>query len=229
LDSLRESARNLSTVARTVSLVSIVLVALFVCGCSGPRSSAHPSTTQKLKTVGPRFVAVPAAFVAECRSTARAVGYPVPCPMRLPQGLTETGVNGPTGCALHIIGPGGVGGCAKSWRGWVVGSGTTPEEHLVIVASPHPLRNDAKVVNGPAWYPRARVRPLSWVTINGWRMRVVFVPPETNDGSAFAHHVVLIWTVGQHTYAVGFHDFKGPRPTLLLDKTVAIHISLVGP
>jgi hypothetical protein len=44
------------------------------------------------------------------------------------------------------------------------------------------------------------------VTIKGWRMRAVFVPEETNGGSAFMHHVVLIWTVGQHTYGVGFHD-----------------------
>ena len=34
-------------------------------------------------------------------------------------------------------------------------------------------------------------------------MRAVFVPPETNDGSAFMHHVVMIWTVGQQTYGSG--------------------------
>jgi hypothetical protein len=215
--------------ARMAPLVPIALAALFVCGCSVSPSSAHPPTTQNLKTGGLRFVSAPAALVAECRSTARAVKYPVPCPMRLPQGLTETGVNGPTACALHIIGPGGVGGCAKSWRGWVVGSGTTPDEHLVIVASPHRLPNDAKVVNGPAWYRSARVRPLSWVTINDWRMHVVFVPPKTNDGSAFANHVVLIWTVGNHTYGVGFHDINGIHQTLLLDEQLAKHIRLVGP
>ena len=52
----------------------------------------------------------------------------------------------------------------------------------------------------------ARSAGLAWVTVRGWRMRAVFVPPETNDGSAFMHHVVLIWTVGQHTDGVGFHD-----------------------
>jgi hypothetical protein len=56
----------------------------------------------------------------------------------------------------------------------------------VIVASPRAIRDYAKVVNGPAWYPGARVRPLRWMTLNGWRMRAVYVPPETNDGSAFA-------------------------------------------
>lgn len=138
-------------------------------------------------------------------------------------------MNGPTVCGLHIIGPGGVGGCAKSWRGWVVGSSTTPNEHLVITASPTPLRNYAKVVNGPAWYPKARVKPLTRLTINGWRTRAVFVPQATNDGSAFAHHVVLIWTVGQNTYGVGFHDVRGIQPTLKLDEELVGSMRLVGP
>jgi hypothetical protein len=60
-------------------------------------------------------------------------------------------------------------------------------------------------------------------------MRVVFVPPATNEGSAFAQHVVLIWTVGQHTYGVGFHDVSGIRQALSLDKALARGISLIGP
>jgi hypothetical protein len=116
-----------------------------------------------------------------------------------------------------------------SWRGWAAGSTNVGDEHLVTTASPRPLRNYAKVVNGPAWYPQARVRTLGWVTINGWRMRAVYVPPETNDGSAFAHHVVLIWTVGQHTYGVGFHDLRGLHETLMLDEELTRHITLVGP
>jgi len=85
------------------------------------------------------------------------------------------------------------------------------------------------VVNGPAWYRNARVRPLAWVPINGQRMRAVYAPPATNDGSAFIHHVVLIWTVGQHTYGVGLHDLYGQRETLLLDEELARHLTLVGP
>jgi hypothetical protein len=130
---------------------------------------------------------------------------------------------------LHIIGlPCALGG-RDSWQGWVVGSSTTADQHLVLVASPQPLRNDAKVVNGPAWYPRARVRPIARTTINGWRMHAIYVPPETNDGSAFAHHVVLIWTVRGHTYAVGFHNVSTIRQTLRLDEQLARHIRLVGP
>jgi hypothetical protein len=99
----------------------------------------------------------------------------------------------------------------------------------VITASPKRLDNYAKVVNGPAWYPEARVQPLGWIRISGWRARAVFVPPDSNDGSSFAHHVVLIWTVGGHTYGVGFHDVSGIQKTLGLDEELVRGIMLVGP
>jgi hypothetical protein len=116
-----------------------------------------------------------------------------------------------------------------SWRRWVVGSSNADDLHLVITASPHALSNYAKLVNGPAWYPQARVRPLGWARINGRRMRSIYVPPATNDGSAFMHHVVLAWTEGGHTYGVGFHNTKGIRATLLLDEELAKYIKLVRP
>jgi hypothetical protein len=201
------------------SAVAPLGVLLIVCGCSGSRTAAHPKTRQT-HALGLRFVVAPSSVRTTCRATARAVGYAVPCPTHIPAGLETTG-------SLDVVGPGGVGGAAKSWRGWVVGSSNTEGQHLVITASPRPLTNYAKVVNGPAWYPRARVRALGWVNINGWRMRSVYVPPVTNDGSAFMHHVVLIWTDGGHTYGIGFHDTKGIHQTLLLDEELAKYIKLV--
>ena len=202
-----------------------------VVGCSGSRAATSTQSTANTRSVsvGADFVPAPKNLIAACRRTARAVGYLVPCPTRLPDGLTETGTNGSTNCTLHTIGPGGLGGCAKSWRGWVVGSSETVDQHLVITASPQPLRNYAKVVNGPTWYPKARVKPVGWITTNGWRTRAVFVPPATNDGSAFMNHVVLIWTVGGHTYGIGFHDVAGFESTLRLDEQLARGIDLVRP
>ena len=60
-------------------------------------------------------------------------------------------------------------------------------------------------------------------------MRAVFAPPATNDGSAFAHHIVLIWTLGRHTYGVGFHDVSSIQQTLLRDEKLARSIKLVAP
>ena len=59
-------------------------------------------------------------------------------------------------------------------------------------------------------------------------MREVLVPTATNDGSAFANHVVLIWTAGTHTYPIGFHDLHGIEATLALDIAIVRGIKLVS-
>ena len=83
-------------------------------------------------------------------------------------------------------------------------------------------------MNGPVWQPGQTVRSLGYRRVGHWRMKVVFVAPYTNDGSAFASHVVLIWTVGGHTYAVGFHDVSSIKQTLALDLTLARGIRLIS-
>src|SRR5919109_1127767 len=166
---------------RAPAVTSVVFVAATVVALSGCSDSHTAAPAATAHTGGLRFVAAPRALLTKCRATARAVGYPVPCPTHIPAGLA-VGSSTRAGC-LDIIGPGGIGGCAKSWRDWVVGTANVRTEHLVITASPRPLTNDAKLVNGPAWYPRARVRVVGRVSINRWRMRAVYVPPATNDGS----------------------------------------------
>jgi hypothetical protein len=207
------------------TLIAVALVALVSGGCSD--SGEVAATGAPPKPSGSGLVQASSELRGKSRGTATEVGYPVPCPTRVPDGLTAT--RGIGGCELDIIGPGGVGGCARAWRSWVVGSSETNDQHLVIVASPRALRSDAKVVNGPGWYPSARVRPLRSLTINGWRMQAVYVPFGTNAGSAFARHVVLIWTVRGHTYGVGFHNVHGIRPTLDLDVALARGVRLVAP
>lgn len=208
---------------RPAALLFATVVVSGLVGTDGVGLTRYPGQAQDIE-----FVPASPELLAKCRATARKVGYLVPCPTQVPAGLT-TGAMGPTGCALDIVGPGGVGGCHRSWRGWIVGSSYAGDQHLVIHGSPNPVRSYAKLVNGPAWYPHARVRPLAWATINGWRMRAVYAPRATNDGSAFQNHVVLIWTVRGHTYGVGFHNIDGIRQTLFLDKKLARGIELVGP
>lgn len=207
------------------SIVALVMAVAALCGCSDSHTATQSTTVQK---TGLRFVAAPRALLTKCRATARAVGYSVPCPTYIPAGLAMDPSH--AGC-LDIIGPGGLAACGAgtAWRGWVVGTSNVGAEHLVITASPRRLANYAKVVNGPAWYPTAKVRPLRRVNINGWDMSAVYVPPATNDGSAFAHHVVLVWSDAGHTYGIGFHNTQGIHRTLLIDEELARHIKLVGP
>ncbi|HWE82269.1 MAG TPA: hypothetical protein VG265_11505 [Gaiellaceae bacterium] len=170
------------------------------------------------------FVRVPASYLAQCRLTARTLGYPVPCPTRLPAPMTRHQDGATPDCNLTVICPSVRG----PWKGWATGSLSDPTQHLVVTASPRPLSDDAKAADGPGWSSSARVRPLAWVTTGRWRMRAVFVSPDTNEGM-FVHHVAMVWTVGKHTYAVGFHDFTGMRTTLRLDQQLARWIELIGP
>ena len=154
----------------------------------------------------------------QCRSTARAVGWPAPCPTRIPRRLKPTQVIG--GCRdFRIV---GLPPCrrALAWRGWIVGSSevTWPREHLVIQASPRPVLDYAKAVDGPGWYKGARVDVGRWVDVDGLRARWVFVPPAKNEGSAFAGHVArvdqnrthLCSRLSRHQHARG-HPCDGPR------------------
>jgi hypothetical protein len=133
--------------------------------------------------------------------------------------------------ALDFIGQGPefTGGLAPGLLRWGFGSTHVGVEHLVTTATPRPLVSYAKVINGPWWSRRNRVRSIGWVTVHGWHMRSVYVPAASNDRSAFGNHVALVWTVGDHSYAFGFHDLHGIRHTLLLDEALARHVTLVGP
>lgn len=134
-------------------LVVVLLAVLAVGGCS--RGGAVVSSTRGVgNPPAPHLVRASTKLLAKCQAAARTVGYAVPCPTLVPAGLFPTPDIG--GCHLGIIGPGGIGGCARSWRRWIVGSSETADQHLVIVGSPRALSDFAKVVNGlPGIQPRA--------------------------------------------------------------------------
>jgi hypothetical protein len=173
------------------------------------------------------LAAAPGSFLQACRETAQQVGYPVPCPsVILAGGSPPPEV---TSCQIELIGAAGLGGCAHSWRGWVVGSMQTDQHHLVLQASPEPVRSLARMINGPGWYPGASVVRLGKVRAGGWAMREVYADPATNEGSAFSGHLVLVWSAGRHTYALGFHLNGSRHETRMLNATVARSVSLVPP
>jgi hypothetical protein len=173
------------------------------------------------------LAAAPDSFLQACQETAKEVGYPVPCPSSILAGGSPPPEV--TSCHVELIGAGGLDGCARSWRGWVVGSMQTDQHHLVLQASPEPVHSLARMINGPGWYPGAREVRLGNVHVGGWTMRTVYADPATNDGSAFSDHIVLVWTAGGHTYALGFHLSGSRHKTQILNKTVARSVSLVPP
>lgn len=199
------------------------LAASWIAGGAVAFAAAGTSSADRIRDAI-TFVPVPPTYLAQCRAAARRLGYPIPCPMRLPKAMTQHQDGATPDCNVTIICPVDTG----PWKGWATGSVASPDQHLVITASPQPIANYAKAVDGPGWSRTARVRPIAWVTTGRWRMRAVFVSPQTNE-SAFVHHVVMIWTVGRHTYAAGFHDFAEMSETLRLDQQLAASIKLVRP
>ena len=173
------------------------------------------------------LAAAPGSFLQACRETARDVGYPVPCPSKILAGGSPP--PDVTSCQIELIGAAGLGECAHSWRGWVVGSMQTYQHHLVLQASPEPVRSLARMINGPGWYPGVSVVPLGTVRAGGWTMREVYADPATNEGSIFSGHLVLMWTAGGHTYALGFHLDGSRHETRTLNQSVARSVSLVSP
>jgi len=105
----------------------------------------------------------------------------------------------------------------------------TNQQHLVLQASPEPVRSLSRMINGPGWYPGTRVVLLGKVHVGAWTMREVYADPATNEGSAFSDHLTLVWTSEEHTYALGFHLTGSRRETRALNRSVARTVSLVPP
>ena len=166
----------------------------------------------------------------ECQRTADTVGYVVPCPTYLPTDTRATPSPAP-GCRFAIIAAWGPPRCkiATQWRGWIFGTSQDQYEHLVLQGAPRVVRNPTRAIDGPGPLHRAHVQPRGTTTIAGHEMRWYYVSPKTNDGSAYMHHLVLVWTTSGHTYAYGFHLVTTIADTRALDRELVSHLSYVKP
>jgi hypothetical protein len=218
---------RVSSAAFALALLALVVATLTAAGCSQDhrRSEAARSVGRTVASI--RFVAASPLVRRQCDRTADRVGYPVPCPMLLPAG---SAASPPVqDCGLPIIGPAGNPGCGQRWRGWVVGSSTNCCEHLVLQAAPRVIRNPARAIDGPGWWPGDRVEARGSVRVGAQVMRVFYVPPARNEGSAFAHHLVFVWDAEGHTYAYGFHVVDTSAATRAMDLELVRHLRTSRP
>jgi hypothetical protein len=216
----------------------LLVVASATAACSGgsasPTNSAggkprprsiHPSRTE---IAGVPFVAAGAHVRHECQQTANAVGYAVPCPTMLPEGITATPPV--PGCRFAIVG--WDRGCAGP-KNQIFGSsqlsgqnaGPAGFQHLVVQGAPRVVRDPARAIGARARYLRAR----GIVRVGGSTMRWYYVSPGSNDLSAFAHHLVLVWSASGHTYAYGFHVVTTLADARKLDLELVRHLVVVYP
>lgn len=220
-----------------------------VAGCSSASGLGHPTVTQppRVDTASSHQVVAGVVLVhvdvrEQCQWTADAVGYPVPCPTVLPEGMIPTPV--PPQAHLHchhngIVAAGDSCG-GKLWRGWIAASSQNDYEHLLMQGAPSGVHLPVHVIGGPAWsarYGGTSVRPLGVVRVDGQTMRWYFVPPTPGNETTtwFVHHLVLLWTKLGHTYAYGFHvNYSADGPSTFavvraLDLELARHLVTVHP
>lgn len=224
------------------------LLAGMITGCGGatprvpvtqPQTHARLSTTRLTTSAVATIVAtVPFAPVtaevhSDCASTAKSVGYVVPCPTLLPLGMEAT--EPVHGCAFRIVAPVGWAGCrGVRPNGWFFGSGDVIGrgagapgfQHLVLFAAPRVIHNPARAIDGPAVFPEP-VQRRGVVDVDGLPMSLYIVP--MGNPSAFRGHLVLVWTEHHHTYAYGFHVTGTISAARALDLEVARHLEAVAP
>lgn len=231
-----------------IAWVVAVLGIATAASCSGGSKAKSSSALPQANETGPpqmplgptvagiRFVPATQVVRDECKQTADAIGYAVPCPTALPRGIMAT--PGAHGCRSAIIEANGQPGCGGAeWRDWMDGSsqlsgpnaGPAGFEHLVMQAAPRVIPDPARAIDGPATFPGSRVQPRGTVRINRSLMHLYYVPPDLNEGSAFAHHLVLVWIGSGHTYAYGFHVVTTLADARALDFELVRHLVMVPP
>jgi hypothetical protein len=165
-------------------------------------------------------------LAGQCRWAAHELGFAVPCPGLLPRdSAADVGTVGSNCPGLTMnLGP----GCGEE-RGYSFASIEFPADervgHLVIIGSPR--RMSAREIISSPLPPPAQVPVVveGSVVIHGRPAQVVRVPP--SSATAFGEHLVLVWTVGDHTYALGVHGTDpGARA---LDLALAASVHLVQP
>lgn len=221
------------------ALVSILALLLgLAAGCAGgdgaeapvaksPQGTA-PTQTQDgdaVRVAGITLVPVSGELRRQCKTTARRLGYGVPCPGLLPEGAQPTPLppdlrDSPF--ADYFIRPG-----FRGFSDWVVLTVYFPaqhlESHLVISASPRVVDGRHFAYLEPA--PSERVVIEGPQRLRGQRAQWVYVPPASS--SSFGGHTILLWSSGGHTYGVGFHgrDLRIRE----LDLAVAESVEIVEP
>jgi hypothetical protein len=165
-------------------------------------------------------------LAGQCRWAARTLHFAVPCPRLLPE--ESSADQGPSGGACPNLsmnfGPGCDGERRYSFAS--IGFPTNARVgHLVVIGAPT-VMSAKDIINSPV--RGAGEEPVTVVgtaSVKGHRAQVVRVP--FSSATAFGEHLVLVWTVAGHTYALGFHGLDPMARRL--DLAVAASVTLVKP
>jgi hypothetical protein len=210
------------------STIGVAACTVTLCSCGGSGRDLTPTSRSATPQVvaGVQLAPVNAAVRQNCQSTADWLGYSVPCPQILPIGSQPTdlpcvGI----GCQRYIA----PGTLTAGGTQWAFGSINFPASfrvgHLVIQAAPRPEAIAPFIYLEAVSHTVGAVQVTGTRSIRGRRYTVVLVPMA--NGGAFAGHTVLVWTIGGHTYGLGFHQHD--PGALALDIAVVRSVVLVRP
>lgn len=199
-------------------MVSIVASLLGTTSCRASEQSVTTVsdltvTAKAIATAEIKLVPAPRQITSQCARTASQLHYPVPCPGLLPRDAVPTPIiAGPCGgrfrdLFIHI-------GCDGASRYAFASIDFFPSDtsvgHLVLIATPIiESARDAVYAPGPPVVRSLRV--VARARIGSARAQCVRVPPGSD--SAFGGHLVWVWRVAGHTYAVGFHGYDQASAT----------------
>jgi hypothetical protein len=173
------------------------------------------------------LVASPPLMAAQCAATARRLGYTLACPALVPLGARPA--NSPSDNCPRFGNPWVSQGCdgeASHEFSNLAWPTSTRIGHFVLIASNgiespetiiySPLRSNAHIAH-ISLHGSSRVQGhrAQWATV-----------PEGGE-SAFGGHLVLVWSIGHHTYALGFHGTD--KTARELDLAIAQTLRFVSP
>ena len=217
-----------------MSAITLILAAT-ACAHSVRHQSGSTTGTGPLsaRTVeGVRFVPVlhqrsrPGSDVQkDCRRTATAVGFPVPCPRLLPAEAqpTSPGPACPTRYVAMYIHPACVGhGLAFLSVEWPANRRVG---HLVISATQRAFEPRRAIAAPVPPVATDTVQIMGATTVRGRHALWLKIPGISS--SAYGGHTVLFWKEGGHSYLVGFHGHDPAARSL--DVVVARTLILVRP
>jgi hypothetical protein len=82
----------------------VTLAMRSICvACSAAALASVGASAAAGSRAGITFVPVPRAYLAQCRVTARRLGYPIPCPTRLPKAMTQHQDGAAPYCSVTIV------------------------------------------------------------------------------------------------------------------------------
>lgn len=187
---------------------------LMVSGCghqgtarsTGPTPPEQPTLPPVRRVIGGVLLAdAPPKLAAQCATTARELGYAVACPTLVPVGAQPA--NAPSDNFPGFGNPWVSPGCdGEKTHEFMNISWPTKKRvgHFVLVAS-NAIESPETIIYSPL-ASNAHVGHVvlgGTVSVQGVRAYWASVPQ--GGESAFGGHLVLVWSIGHRTYALGFH------------------------